>query len=85
RKGQTKGLARVTVIADCHVPGVPEWGVGSDVDTGSPAMIAAEMLVQGLITQRGVVVPEVAVPVQPFLAALRQRHITVKLTRQTGW
>jgi len=84
-KGQTKGLSKVTVTLDAHVPGVPEWQVGSDVDTGSPPMIAAAMLVQGQITQRGVVAPEMAVPVQPFLAALRQRHITVKVSRKSGW
>jgi len=84
-KGQTKGLGKVTVTVDAHVPGVPEWQVGADVDTGAPPMIAASFLVQGLITQRGVVAPEVAVPVQPFLAALRQRHITIKVSRKSGW
>ncbi|GAB4218109.1 MAG: saccharopine dehydrogenase NADP-binding domain-containing protein [Synechococcales cyanobacterium] len=80
-----KGWEKATVIVDCHVPGVPEWNMGSDVDTGSPPVIAAQLLAEGTITQAGVFPPEQIIPVQSFLGALRRRHMIVKVTEKKGW
>jgi len=57
----TKEGKNVTHIVDCHTAGMPAWEIGLDIDTGSPPSIAAQMLVCGQITERGVVPPEVAV------------------------
>ena len=37
-------------VLDCHVPGMPAWDVGVDIDTGAPPSIAAQMIVSGQIS-----------------------------------
>jgi saccharopine dehydrogenase-like NADP-dependent oxidoreductase len=64
-------------IVDCHVPGIPEWGFGMDVDTGCPPSVAMQMLLRGEITARGALPPERAVPPAPFFAELLRRGMTV--------
>jgi saccharopine dehydrogenase-like NADP-dependent oxidoreductase len=64
---------------------MPEWGLGLDVDTGSPPAIAAQMLAAGEITAAGALPPEVAVPCDPFFARLRRRRMRVKAARKPGW
>ena len=83
-----KGLARgrkVTWVVDCHTRGLPEWGVGLDIDTGSPPAVAAQMRAAGEITATGAVPPEVAVPCQPFFERLARRKMKVVATRRAGW
>jgi saccharopine dehydrogenase (NAD+, L-lysine-forming) len=75
-RGRSKGRA-VTEIVDCHVPGMPAWDVGVDVDTGAPPSIVAQMLVSGEITARGVLPPEQAVPAPSFFRALAGRRMRV--------
>lgn len=79
-RGTQLGSARQIVerIVDCHVPGIPAWGMGIDVDTGCPPSIAAQMLWRGEITARGALPPERAVPVEPFFRELEARGMTVK-------
>ncbi len=67
----------VTEIVDCHVPGMPAWDVGVDIDTGAPPSIVAQMLVSGEITARGVLPPEQAVPASSFFRALAGRRMRV--------
>jgi saccharopine dehydrogenase-like NADP-dependent oxidoreductase len=81
----TKAGKKLTYVADCHTAGMPAWGIGLDIDTGAPPSIAAQMLLSGLITERGVVPPEIAVPAAPFFKALKARRMTVKTTVKTGW
>ena len=76
-KGVKNGRS-VEHVVDCHVPGMPEWGFGADVDTGSPPSIAAQMLARGQITERGVLPPELAIPVDPYFAELALRRMTVR-------
>jgi saccharopine dehydrogenase-like NADP-dependent oxidoreductase len=73
-------------VLDCHVPGMPRWGVGIDVDTGCPPSIAMQMLKRGEITSVGVLPPEMAVPPEPFIRELEQRgmHVDTRETRQGG-
>lgn len=83
-----KGVAggkKVTFVVDCHTRGMPEWGVGLDVDTGSPPAVAAQMLAAGEITARGALPPEVAVPCDPFFSRLKRRKMRVVTTRKPGW
>jgi lysine 6-dehydrogenase len=68
---------QITEIVDCHVPGMPSWDVGVDIDTGAPPSIVAQMLLSGEVTARGVLPPERAVPVSSFFRALAGRRMRV--------
>lgn len=83
-KGVEQGK-RVTWINDLHTQGIPEWGLGTDVDTGCPPSVAAQMLVKGLITGRGVLPPEQCIPPEPFFAALEKRGMQIHCNRKAGW
>jgi saccharopine dehydrogenase-like NADP-dependent oxidoreductase len=69
---------KVEETVDCHVPGIPSWGFGVDVDTGCPPSIAVQMLLRGEITARGCLPPERAVPCEPFFRELLRRAMTVR-------
>jgi saccharopine dehydrogenase-like NADP-dependent oxidoreductase len=79
-----RGGRRVVETQDCHVPGMPAWGIGVDIDTGAPPSIAAQMIASGAITARGVVAPERAMPPAPFFDELARRgmRITRRLHRK---
>jgi saccharopine dehydrogenase-like NADP-dependent oxidoreductase len=64
---------------------MPAWGVGLDIDTGSPPAVAAQMLAAGEITATGALPPEVAVPTAPFFRRLALRKMQLKATRKAGW
>ncbi|MBI2604982.1 MAG: saccharopine dehydrogenase NADP-binding domain-containing protein [Deltaproteobacteria bacterium] len=83
-KGMRKG-EKATWIVDCHTAGMPEWGVGLDIDTGSPPAIAAQMLKYGEIRGAGALAPEIAVPPKPFFERLKKRGMNVRATRKSGW
>ncbi len=83
-KGTSNGK-KVTWTADCHTRGIEAWGLGIDVDTGCPPSIVAQMIAAGVIKERGVLAPEVAVPVEPFFKELKKRKMTVKMQKRTGW
>jgi len=68
----------VEEIVDCHVPGIPAWGMGIDVDTGCPPSIAVQMMARGEITARGALAPECVVPPEPFFRELAARGMTVR-------
>ncbi len=74
--GRRRGRA-VTQVLDCQVSGMPAWDVGVDIDTGAPPSIAAQMLLSGAITARGVLPPERAVPPTPFFEALTDRNMRI--------
>jgi saccharopine dehydrogenase-like NADP-dependent oxidoreductase len=83
-----KGLAqgkKVTWVVDCHTRGMPEWGIGLDIDTGSPPAVAAQMLAACEITLNGTLAPEVAVPWEPFFGRLKARKMQLKAARKAGW
>jgi saccharopine dehydrogenase-like NADP-dependent oxidoreductase len=70
--------APTRIVLDCHARAKPEWHASAgDIDTGCPPSIVAQMLVTGMITQRGVLPPEVAVPVKPFFDELRKRGMRI--------
>ncbi len=49
-------------------------------DTGFPPSIVARLVLEGRIRERGVLPPEQAVPVEPFLLALAERGMRPRLT-----
>jgi lysine 6-dehydrogenase len=71
------GRRRIERVLDCHVPGMPAWGVGVDIDTGAPPSIVTQMLLAGTIQARGVVPPERAIPPRPFFRELRRRGMRI--------
>jgi saccharopine dehydrogenase (NAD+, L-lysine-forming) len=75
---------RIEETVDCHVPGMPAWRMGIDVDTGCPPSIAMQMLARGEISARGCVAPEVAIPATPFFGELERRGMTIR-RRRTPW
>ena len=65
-------------VYDCHARSNTRWHASAgDVDTGCPPSIVAQMIATGAITQRGVLPPEVAVPVAPFFAELGKRGMKI--------
>jgi len=78
-RGEHEGRPTEEVLT-CHAPGIPAWGVGVDADTGCPPSIAIQLLLRGEIEARGVLPPETAVPVAPFLAELDRRGMRVDRT-----
>jgi saccharopine dehydrogenase-like NADP-dependent oxidoreductase len=75
-------IARVVVdgrVLDCHAKANKRWHASAgDIDTGCPPSIVAQMIATGQITQRGVLPPEVAVPVAPFFRELKKRGMSIK-------
>ena len=75
-------VARVVVdglVVDCHARANKRWHASAgDVDTGCPPSIVAQMIATGMVKQRGVLPPEVAVPVEAFFKELRNRGIEVR-------
>jgi saccharopine dehydrogenase-like NADP-dependent oxidoreductase len=77
-------IARVIVddklVYDCHARAKKGWHASAgDIDTGCPPSIVAQMVATGLISQRGVLPPEVAVPVEPFFRELRKRGMRIEV------
>ena len=69
---------RKTITVDCHAKANRRWHASAgDIDTGCPPSILAQMIATGVIEQRGVLAPEVAVPVEPFFRELRKRGMKV--------
>jgi lysine 6-dehydrogenase len=83
-KGKREGK-KVTWVVDLHTRGMPAWGIGLDIDTGSPPAVAAQMLAAGEITVTGAVPPEVAVPCDPFFTRLKIRKMKVVAVKKAGW
>jgi saccharopine dehydrogenase-like NADP-dependent oxidoreductase len=83
-KGTEDGK-KVTWVMDGHTSGMPAWGIGADVDTGSPPSIAAQMLARKEITGVGALPPELVVPPKAFFKQLKKRRFRFKTTRKSGW
>ena len=78
--GRDKAGARKTVTVDCHAKANRRWHAsGGDIDTACPPSIVAQLIAAGVITERGVLPPEVAVPVAAFFAELRKRDMRVEM------
>jgi saccharopine dehydrogenase-like NADP-dependent oxidoreductase len=77
-----RGRTRVEDILDCHVRGMPAWGIGVDIDTGAPPSIVAQMILDGRIHSRGVAAPESVVPPAPFFRELARRGMRILRRRR---
>jgi saccharopine dehydrogenase-like NADP-dependent oxidoreductase len=74
--------ARSSTTMDCHARAKPEWqATAGDVDTACPPSIVAQMLTAGRIRHRGVLPPEIGVPVDPFLRELEKRGMKWTISR----
>jgi len=69
---------RKVITMDCDAKANRRWHASAgDIDTGCPPSIVAQMIAMGVITRRGVLAPEVAVPVEAFFDELRKRGMKV--------
>jgi len=69
---------RKSITMDCHARASRRWHASAgDIDTGCPPSIVAQMIATGLIQRRGVLAPEVAVPVELFFRELRKRGMKI--------
>ncbi|HTE49012.1 MAG TPA: saccharopine dehydrogenase C-terminal domain-containing protein [Candidatus Paceibacterota bacterium] len=63
---------------ECIVYTLPGWSeAGCNIDTGMPASIIAQMVLDGRIKARGSFTPDVAVPTEEFFKELKKKGMTV--------
>jgi lysine 6-dehydrogenase len=75
--GEKDGVAK-KVEMDMLVETLPGWEDATcNVDTGMPASIIAQMIYNGIISERGVFSPEFIVPPEPFFQELAKRNIQI--------
>ncbi|MCI4337239.1 MAG: saccharopine dehydrogenase NADP-binding domain-containing protein [Thermoplasmata archaeon] len=78
--GQSNG-AEVERHAQARFPPRPDWGfTATEYAVGVAGAIGARLIVEGAITQTGVVPPERCVPAGPLRAALAERGIETTVT-----
>ena len=83
--GPRKNGARQVVTVDCFASARPDWQASAgDLDTGVPASIVAQMIATAVIADRGVMAPEAAVPVTPFIEELVARGLRVVVSEEDG-
>lgn len=76
--GKDEGGHIVIVRMECIVSTLPGWSdAGCNIDTGLPASIIAQMILDGRIKARGSFAPDMAVPVSEFFEELKKRGLTV--------
>jgi saccharopine dehydrogenase-like NADP-dependent oxidoreductase len=74
---------RTSMTMECHARARPEWqATAGDMDTACPPSIVAQMLVTDRIKQRGVLPPELGVPIAPFLIELEKRDMKWSLSKR---
>ncbi|MBI1975826.1 MAG: saccharopine dehydrogenase NADP-binding domain-containing protein [Candidatus Vogelbacteria bacterium] len=63
---------------ECIVSTLPGWSdAGCNVDTGMPASIIAQMILDGRVRARGSFAPDMAVPTAVFFDELKKKGMTV--------
>jgi len=76
-KGKKNGKVK-EVKMECLVQTLKGWeDAGSNIDTGMPASIMAQMIKEGLIKEAGAFSPEFVVPTGPFFKELAKRKMHV--------
>lgn len=83
-KGSRKNK-KVTMLVDCHTSGKKEWDLGTDINTGCPPSIVAQMILNGQIKGKGVLFPESAIPHEIFFKELEKRNMYIKIQKKDGW
>lgn len=67
--------------AQGRFPPRPDWGfTATEYAVGVAGAIGAELIVEGAVTETGVVPPELCIPARPFRAALAARGIETTIT-----
>ena len=75
--GEKNGV-KTEVMMECIVPTLPEWKeAGCNIDTGFPASIIGEMILNGEIGQYGSFAPEGVVPCRKFFEALNKNDMAI--------
>ncbi|MBI3632190.1 MAG: saccharopine dehydrogenase NADP-binding domain-containing protein [Candidatus Vogelbacteria bacterium] len=75
-KGKDDGIKIVRM--ECIVMTLPGWGdAGCNIDTGLPASIIAQMILDERIFARGSFAPDMAVPTDEFFKELKKKGMTV--------
>ncbi|HEY1304404.1 MAG TPA: saccharopine dehydrogenase C-terminal domain-containing protein [Vicinamibacterales bacterium] len=80
----TRGGQAIEETVDCHTPAKADWGIGSDINTGSPPSIVMQMLACGEITARGCQPPERAVTAEAFFKQLALRGMSIRRDVRTS-
>jgi saccharopine dehydrogenase-like NADP-dependent oxidoreductase len=66
------------ILMECLVPPLKGWeDAGCNIDTGMPASIIAQMILNKNITEPGSYSPEDIIPVEPFFKELKKRNMKV--------
>ncbi|HXQ95271.1 MAG TPA: saccharopine dehydrogenase C-terminal domain-containing protein [Thermoplasmata archaeon] len=77
----SQGDVPVLRHAQARFPPRPEWGfTATEYAVGVAGAIGAELIVEGAVTETGVVPPERCIPPGPFRAALARRGIETTIT-----
>jgi saccharopine dehydrogenase (NAD+, L-lysine-forming) len=76
---------KMTLILDCFTYSKPEWNVGSDINTGSPPSIVAQMIDKKLIKEIGVHPPEKVIPFELFIKEIEKRNMILKIEERKSW
>ncbi len=73
------------ITMDCSVGAKPDWHASAgDIDTGRPLAAVAQMIASGIISQRGVLPPEIAVPAEAFFKEMKRRGLKFALHIEGG-
>lgn len=81
--GQQDGQEKTTLM-ECIVPPLSGWEeAGCNIDTGFPASIIGQMVLDGTIADAGSFAPEHIVPRDAFFRALQERGMTVLMDGKT--
>jgi saccharopine dehydrogenase-like NADP-dependent oxidoreductase len=77
----SRGDEPVVRHAQARFPPRPDWGfTATEYAVGVAGAIGAELIVEGAVTETGVVPPERCIPAGPFRAALAARGIETTIT-----
>jgi len=75
--GTKSGKSKV-ILMECVVPTLKGWEEDyTNIDTGMPISIMAQMIKKGIITEKGTFSPEGIVPPLPYFQELRKRKMIV--------
>ena len=77
-KGKSINGTSKEMLMECVVPTVPGWeSAGCNIDTGMPASIIAQMILDGNIKTNGSFAPGPAIPAMEFFQELKKRGMKV--------
>ncbi|TSC89229.1 MAG: saccharopine dehydrogenase [Parcubacteria group bacterium Gr01-1014_3] len=74
----TKNGRKETILMECIVPTLPDWkSAGCNIDTGFPASIMAQMILNKVVADRGSFAPAGIIPPEPFFEELKKRSMRI--------